>query len=40
VEVLEDLVEQIFQIFLKISSETLVVVEDQEIDDQITEVQT
>ena len=40
VGVLEDLVEQIFQIFLKISSETLVVVEDQEIDDQITEVQT
>ena len=39
-EVLVDLVEQIFQIFLRISLGILVVVEDQEIDDQITEVQT
>ena len=37
VEVLVDLVEQIFQIFLRISLEILVVVEDQEIDDQIIE---
>jgi len=40
VEVLVDLVEQIFQIFLRISLEILVVVEDQEIDDQITEALT
>ena len=39
-EVLVDLVEQIFQIFLRISLEILVVVEDQEIDDQITEALT
>ena len=39
-EVLVDLVEQIFQIFLKTFLEILVVVEDQEIEDQIIEVQT
>jgi predicted ATPase len=36
---LVDLVEQIFQIFLKIFLEILVVVEDQEIEVQITEAQ-
>ena len=40
VEVLVDLVEQTFQIFLKISLEILVVVGDQEIDEQITEALT
>ena len=40
VEVLVDLVEQTFQIFLKISVEILVGGEDQEIEDQIIEVQT
>ena len=39
VVVLEDLVEQIFQIFLKIFLEILVVEEDQEIEAQIIEVQ-
>ena len=40
VEVLVVLVEQIFQIFLKIFLEILVVAEDQETENQITEVQT
>ena len=40
VEVLVDLVVQIFQIFLKISLVILVVEEDQEIDEQITEALT
>jgi len=39
VVVLEDLVEQIFQIFLKIFLEILVVEEGQEIEAQIIEVQ-
>ena len=40
VEVLVVLVEQIFQIFLKISLEILVEVEDQEVENQIIEVLT
>ena len=40
VEVLVVLVEQIFQIFLRISSEILEEAEDQEIEGQIIEVQT
>ena len=39
VEVLGDLVEQIFQIFLRISLEILEVEGDQETEDQIIEVQ-
>ena len=40
VEVLVALVDQIFQIFLRISLEILEVVEDQETEDQIIGVQT